>query len=56
MTWQSLVFIVVVTTIMLIVARLVNQIFMNVRLTDALIHHDNAAVGIETSGYMLGVV
>ncbi len=56
MNWLTLCFVSVVTIVMLVIARLVHQLFLKTRLTDVLIQHDNAALGMSVSGYILGVL
>jgi uncharacterized membrane protein YjfL (UPF0719 family) len=56
MVWQAILFVCVATTILLAVARLVNQVVMHTSMTDSLIKRDNPAMGIEISGYLLGVI
>jgi uncharacterized membrane protein YjfL (UPF0719 family) len=56
MVWQTIIFVCVSTTVLLAVARFVNQIVMSTSMTDSLINRDNPAMGIEIAGYLLGVI
>jgi uncharacterized membrane protein YjfL (UPF0719 family) len=56
MSWQTILFVASAMTIMVIVARLINQVIMKVKITDALIKRDNPALGIAMAGYLFGVV
>jgi uncharacterized membrane protein YjfL (UPF0719 family) len=54
MQWQPILFISIATVILLVVARVINQFVMSIHLTEALVHKDNPAVGIQIAGYIFG--
>jgi uncharacterized membrane protein YjfL (UPF0719 family) len=54
MQWQPILFISIATVLLLVVARIINQFVMSIRLTEALVHKDNPAVGIQIAGYIFG--
>jgi uncharacterized membrane protein YjfL (UPF0719 family) len=60
MNWQasaeSVLFVGAAAVILLVVARFVNQILMNVRLTESLVHKENPAMGVQVSGYVFGML
>ncbi|MCX6153513.1 MAG: DUF350 domain-containing protein [Candidatus Kapabacteria bacterium] len=55
MAFEHLIFSTALMIILIIVGKIINQIFMHVNLSELLIHRENPAVGIELSGYFLGV-
>lgn len=56
MNWLTVLFVSAATIVIVMIARLVHQLFLKTRLTDALIQHDNAAVGMSVAGYIFGVL
>lgn len=56
MSIQTILFVAVIMVLMVIFARLVNQILMKTHLSDALIKADNPALGVAIAGYVFGVV
>ncbi len=55
-TLQGILFIGGATVILLIAARFINQLVMNVSLTESLVHKDNPAMGVQIAGYVLGMM
>lgn len=49
-------FFVCATTLLIVVARLVNQLVMNVHLIDSLVEKDNPAVGVQSAGYLFAII
>ncbi len=56
MNWLTVLFVSAATIVIVVIARLVHQMFLKTRLTDALIQHDNAALGMSVAGYIFGVL
>lgn len=60
MNWQTTLettlFISGAIVVLLIVARFINQFVMNIHLTESLVHKDNPAMGVQISGYVLGMM
>jgi uncharacterized membrane protein YjfL (UPF0719 family) len=60
MNWQATLettlFISGAIVLLLIVARFINQFVMNIHLTESLVHKDNPAMGVQISGYVLGMM
>ncbi|MFH0989301.1 MAG: DUF350 domain-containing protein [bacterium] len=56
MSWDGILFVTGATVLLLIFARTINQLIFHVSLTDVLIKRDNAAMGIQLSGYLFGVM
>ncbi|MFN8358452.1 MAG: DUF350 domain-containing protein [Candidatus Kapaibacterium sp.] len=56
MNWLTLLFVSAATIVIVMIARLVHQMFLKTRLTEVLIQHDNAALGMSVAGYIFGVL
>ncbi len=56
MNFASIFFVVCATTLLVVVARLVNQVVMNVHLIDSLVEKDNPAIGVQSAGYLLAII
>jgi uncharacterized membrane protein YjfL (UPF0719 family) len=60
MNWQATLettlFISGAIVLLLIVARFINQFVMNIHLTESLVHKDYPAMGVQISGYVLGMM
>jgi len=56
MLWQSILVDLVAIIILLLIARMMNQLVIKTGITEALIHKDNHALGIQISGYLFGVL
>lgn len=60
MNWQTplqgILFISGATILLLIAARFINQFVMSVRLTESLVLKDNPAIGVQITGYIMGVM
>lgn len=55
-TLETTLFISGAIVVLLIVARFINQFVMNIHLTESLVHKDNPAMGVQISGYVLGMM
>lgn len=53
---QTILFVATIMVLMVVFARLVNQLLMKTHLSDALIKADNPALGVAIAGYVFGVV
>lgn len=56
MNWQIIFFVICATVLLVVVARLVNQLIMNVHLIDSLVEKDNPAIGVQSAGYLLAIM
>lgn len=56
MNWQIVFFVICATVLLVVVARLVNQLIMNVHLIDSLVEKDNPAIGVQSAGYLLAIM
>jgi uncharacterized membrane protein YjfL (UPF0719 family) len=56
MNWQIIFFVICSTVLLVVVARLVNQLIMNVHLIDSLVEKDNPAIGVQSAGYLLAIM
>jgi uncharacterized membrane protein YjfL (UPF0719 family) len=56
MNWQIPFFVTCATVLLVVVARLVNQLVMNVHLVESLVEKDNPAIGIQSAGYLMGIL
>jgi len=56
MLWQSILLDLIAIIILLLIARVMNQMVIKTSITDALIKKDNPALGIQISGYLFGVL
>jgi len=56
MEWQVIAFIAGAVVILIIIARLANQLLMHESMTQALTQRDNAGIGIALAGYLFGVI
>lgn len=56
MAWEAILFIGITLIVMLVVARLVNQLIFKANMTEVITKQDKTAVGIALSGFLFGVV
>jgi uncharacterized membrane protein YjfL (UPF0719 family) len=56
MLWQSILLDLITIIILLLAARVMNQLVIKTKITEALISKENFALGIQISGYLFGVL